>query len=392
VISLNTGSAVDSDFCSGTLINSMREFIDRHHPLSTEFDAVLDRVKNSKMDDASFDQLRGFIDADPDYFEPYVLLSGYYLEHDKLDECEEILQTGYERAMNRILDDTGRWPDRMEVRHEENEHVHEMLLIRGAWLWANNQAGAALDLFRNLLRVDPHGDLDASLAILAIRMGYSYDAFGEEFGDEPESNDDAIEWFAEENTKFPDEFWDEIFDEDQEESEEEGKRAGKLPNVITVPSRSGPPRDPEIMQLKITLKGTKPPVWRRILISDTATFEELHDAIQTYFGWDGDHLHDFSMAMNSGGKHKLTIDGLLPDGSQPDHARDGLVEDRVYLRDFIDAENPKLTYTYDFGDMNEHVILLEGISPPESGTKYPVCIKKKGEINLEGETSDEEDE
>jgi len=387
-----------NNFKLGSMIIFMREFIDVPHQISTEFDTLFDKVDNEKMNDADCDTLRTFIDVDPDYFEPYVLLASYYLEHDNDDECKEIILTGYERAMKRILDDTGRWPDRMEIRHDENVHVHEILTARGTWLWANDQAGAALDLFRNLLRVDPHGDVDASVYILAIRMGYTMEAFGEEFGDGP-FTDEVIEWFAEENVKFPDEFWDEIFDENTEnESIGNGNRyAGEFgfPEGIEVPSRSGQPHDPEILQLKVTLKGTKPPVWRRILIPDTATFEELHDAIQTYFGWDGDHLHDFTIALKSKSPsktRKLTITGKPPDGSQPDDARDGLIEDKVQLRDFIDADNPRLTYTYDFGAMNEHAIMLESFSHPEPNRKYPECIKKKGEINMEGEDVDDDEE
>lgn len=38
-------------------------------------------------------------------------------------------------------------------------------------------------------------------------------------------------------------------------------------------------------QLKITIKGSKPPIWRRIVIPIKATFENLHDVIQEIFGW-----------------------------------------------------------------------------------------------------------
>lgn len=38
-------------------------------------------------------------------------------------------------------------------------------------------------------------------------------------------------------------------------------------------------------QLKITLKGTSPPVWRRIWIPAGMTFRNLHEAIQYLFGW-----------------------------------------------------------------------------------------------------------
>lgn len=36
-------------------------------------------------------------------------------------------------------------------------------------------------------------------------------------------------------------------------------------------------------QLKITIKGSKPPIWRRILVPEGITFEGLHQVIQTAF-------------------------------------------------------------------------------------------------------------
>lgn len=51
-------------------------------------------------------------------------------------------------------------------------------------------------------------------------------------------------------------------------------------------------------QLKITLKGTSPPVWRRIWIPADMTFRNLHEAIQYLFGWMDYHLYDFEIALS----------------------------------------------------------------------------------------------
>jgi hypothetical protein len=40
----------------------------------------------------------------------------------------------------------------------------------------------------------------------------------------------------------------------------------------------------QVNQFKITLKGIKPPIWRRIQIPETYTFWELHLAIQNAIG------------------------------------------------------------------------------------------------------------
>ena len=50
----------------------------------------------------------------------------------------------------------------------------------------------------------------------------------------------------------------------------------------------------QIIQLKITLKDVKPPLWRRVQVKD-CTLAKLHDIIQTCMGWDDYHLHAFEI-------------------------------------------------------------------------------------------------
>jgi hypothetical protein len=58
--------------------------------------------------------------------------------------------------------------------------------------------------------------------------------------------------------------------------------------------QQGPPKAP--LSLKVTLHGTKPPVWRHLLIPGEMTLGDLHQAIQAAMGWGGDHLHAFDIA------------------------------------------------------------------------------------------------
>ena len=48
----------------------------------------------------------------------------------------------------------------------------------------------------------------------------------------------------------------------------------------------------DIYQLKITLLGINPPIWRRIQVED-CTLDTLHEHIQTAMGWSNSHLHHF---------------------------------------------------------------------------------------------------
>ncbi|MEU0564991.1 plasmid pRiA4b ORF-3 family protein [Nonomuraea sp. NPDC005983] len=48
-----------------------------------------------------------------------------------------------------------------------------------------------------------------------------------------------------------------------------------------------------IYQLKVTLRGVHPPIWRRVHVPSTATLEQLHEVIQVAMGWEQHHLHVF---------------------------------------------------------------------------------------------------
>ncbi len=127
----------------------------------------------------------------------------------------------------------------------------------------------------------------------------------------------------------------------------------------------------QVFQFKITLKGIKPPIWRRIQVPETYTFWDLHVAIQDAMGWDDYHLHEFELV------NPLT--GLKQSIGSPDKEFDREVfsELKQKLVDFFSMENRSAVYTYDFGDNWEHKIQLEKILPREEGVTYPICIKGK---------------
>ncbi|MDI3524632.1 MULTISPECIES: plasmid pRiA4b ORF-3 family protein [unclassified Kosmotoga] len=126
-----------------------------------------------------------------------------------------------------------------------------------------------------------------------------------------------------------------------------------------------------VYQFKITLKGIKPPIWRRIQVPETYTFWDLHVAIQDAMGWLDYHLHEFEIINPSTG---LKVNIGIPD---EDFGRDVLPGWKQKIADYFSMENPKANYTYDFGDNWEHKIELEKILPREKGVTYPVCIKGK---------------
>ena len=126
-----------------------------------------------------------------------------------------------------------------------------------------------------------------------------------------------------------------------------------------------------VYQFKITLGGSKPPIWRRIQVPETYTFWDIHVAIQDAMGWLGYHLHEFEVVNPSTGL-KQTIG--TPDD---DSGSSVLLDRRQKIADYFSMANESAYYVYDFGDAWEHEILLEKILPREKGVEYPICIKGK---------------
>jgi hypothetical protein len=126
-----------------------------------------------------------------------------------------------------------------------------------------------------------------------------------------------------------------------------------------------PARPASIHQLKVTLAGIRPPIWRRILVPSDVTLARLHRVIQEAMGWVDYHLHQFETGGVTYGDLSLNEDGMLDD----------VVNERT-TRLFRVAPSPKnrLLYLYDFGDSWEHIILVEAVLPPEPGRHYPVCL------------------
>ncbi|MDP2045431.1 MAG: plasmid pRiA4b ORF-3 family protein, partial [Deltaproteobacteria bacterium] len=48
-----------------------------------------------------------------------------------------------------------------------------------------------------------------------------------------------------------------------------------------------------IYQLKVTLRDSDPPIWRRFEVSHDLTLHKLHNILQVVMGWGNEHLFDF---------------------------------------------------------------------------------------------------
>lgn len=100
-----------------------------------------------------------------------------------------------------------------------------------------------------------------------------------------------------------------------------------------------------LYQLKITLKGVDPTVWRVFVVPANITLDRLHDVAQIVMGWEDCHLHSFSFKKQVYMEHPESLD-------EKDEAF-------TRLNELLKKKGNKLTYLYDFGDSWEHEIVLE---------------------------------
>jgi hypothetical protein len=107
-----------------------------------------------------------------------------------------------------------------------------------------------------------------------------------------------------------------------------------------------------VYELKITLCGSKPAIWRRVQVSGGIKLNRLHDVLQIVMGWTDSHLHQFRVGEVS---YSLpSDDGFYPDVEQRD-------ERRFRLADIAQPEKASFIYEYDFGDGWEHEVVVEKV-------------------------------
>jgi hypothetical protein len=124
---------------------------------------------------------------------------------------------------------------------------------------------------------------------------------------------------------------------------------------------------PDIYQLKVTLLGTDPPIWRRLLVPADLILAKLHDVLQIAMGWEDSHLHEFSVGKQIYGRPN-------PEERYFGSGLPTINDRKVRLEDVLPRARSKLVYTYDMGDSWEHGVVVEKRLPADPNLTYPVCI------------------
>lgn len=130
-----------------------------------------------------------------------------------------------------------------------------------------------------------------------------------------------------------------------------------------------------VLQLRILLNGSKPPIWRRVLVPSGMPLPQLHEVIQALFGWLDYHLHEF----RTGGSRGPAYAPVNPDGEAEFYGEASRDESTATVGDLLPAVGSTMTYTYDFGDNWVHGIKVEKVlAGDDDGGLLPRCTAGRG--------------
>ena len=126
-------------------------------------------------------------------------------------------------------------------------------------------------------------------------------------------------------------------------------------------------------EIKVSVKDTHPPVWRRLQIPEGITFHELNAILQLAFNWCGYHSYSFELGDTL---HDMGMFIELPelDDGWGDYEVKNSKKEKI---DNYFKEYKEIKYTYDFGDDWVHNITIEKIVETDTKLTKPICIKAK---------------
>jgi hypothetical protein len=149
------------------------------------------------------------------------------------------------------------------------------------------------------------------------------------------------------------------------------------PGSGTRGKRAPAPRN--VHRIKVTLRGTKPPIWRRFEVPSDSSLARLHAVIQLGFGWQDSHLYLFETAAGSYGSYDPDLEIRSAANKK--------------LSAVADWPGDKIRYEYDFGDSWEHDVVVEAVAPAQPGVAYPRCTggKRAGWLGIESPAQSQPD-
>ena len=124
------------------------------------------------------------------------------------------------------------------------------------------------------------------------------------------------------------------------------------PKKTTPKAAAQPKVSVRAFQMKVTLRGMKPAVWRRFFVPEDMTFSDLANVLITVMGWKGYHMSAFELP-----KSGMNIIAASWTDDMELGERDGR---KVKLAQYLPNEK-KFIFVYDMGDNWEHEVVVEDV-------------------------------
>lgn len=119
-------------------------------------------------------------------------------------------------------------------------------------------------------------------------------------------------------------------------------------------------------RLKVTLRGARPAIWRRLEVGADVTLFRLHQILQVVMGWTDSHLHQYRRGSTYYGQ------------SDPEFGMRRENERRIRLGEVLRKPKDRMVYEYDFGDGWEHEVVLESSDVGTGGGPEARVVAGKG--------------
>lgn len=176
-----------------------REFMEEPRKIMDEYYEILESEHDTE-------DVRALIERDPDFYDSYLYVANDLRESGQESEARQLENEAFKRARARVEDNEGKWPDEMPWGWLENRHIIRALATGADNFWKDNRIDEALDIYRKLFHSNLGDNIGARYAIIALRLGLTYDQYMKQVWPRPTMPAEHISnWFKKNAPKFPEE-------------------------------------------------------------------------------------------------------------------------------------------------------------------------------------------
>ena len=138
--------------------------------------------------------------------------------------------------------------------------------------------------------------------------------------------------------------------------------------------RRRPLAELKLFRIRVDLKRSRPPVWRRLDVRSDLRLDALHQVLQAAFSWDNYHLWRFCLGGEPFDRDNQLF--LCPWDVEEGELEDegGVPACEVRLDECLREPGDVLGYVYDYGDNWQLSLRLEAVLPADAGAPTAVCV------------------